>query len=309
MSLMRNAIIAGSRSPWLRDRAVNLPFVKKAVDRFIPGEKLDDALEAGRALRARGMNTVLTHLGENVAEVSEAVGVMQHYADVIERIQEEDLDTEVSVKLSHLGLDLMQDLAVTNLEELAERADAAGTRIWVDMEDSSYVKRTLEVFREVQRKHRRVGICLQSYLRRTAKDLDALLPLGCGIRLVKGAYNEHSDVAYPKKGDVDRNYFRLAARVLSAEALGHGTWAVMGTHDTALIRKINEHVKSKRLAKSVFEYDMLYGIRPEEQERLVREGYRVRVLISYGSEWFAWYMRRLAERPANVMFAMKNLFF
>jgi proline dehydrogenase len=307
MGIARSLLLAGSRNAWLRQRAAESGFVRRAVSRFIPGESLDDAVDAAKTLEVRGMSTLLTHLGENVAEVAEAVGVSRHYMDVMERIQNEGLHAEISVKLTHLGLDLGSDMAATNLEQLAERADAAGSRVWVDMEDSSYVDRTLEVFTQVQRKHRRLGICLQAYLRRTGKDLEALLPTGCAVRVVKGAYQEASDVAFPKKALVDSNFFALVKRLLGAESLGRGVWTVIGTHDAALIKRINRHAASKGLAKGVYEYDMLYGIRSDEQVRLVRDGYRVRTLISYGAFWFPWYMRRLAERPANLGFVLRSL--
>jgi proline dehydrogenase len=307
MGIARNLLLAGSRSAWLRQQAGSHGFVRKAVSRFMPGETLDDAIDAAKILKVRGMGTILTHLGENVGEVAEAVGVARHYAGVIERVRKEGLDAEVSVKLTHLGLDLSPELAATNLETLAEAADASGTRIWVDMEDSSYVDRTLELFRGIQKNHRRLGVCLQAYLYRTSKDLESLMGLGCGVRIVKGAYNETAEVAFPKKSDVDESFFKLAVRLLSPEALGQGMWTVLGTHDTDLIRKLNRYADKQGLARNVYEFDLLYGIRTEEQSRLAADGYRVRTLISYGAYWFPWYMRRLAERPANIGFVLKSM--
>lgn len=307
MGLTRKLLLAGSRSAWLRQQAGSYDFVRRAVSRFMPGESLDDAVDAAKSLKVRGLGAILTHLGENVGEVAEAVGVAQHYVGVIDRIREEGLDAEVSVKLTHLGMDLSPDLAATNLEQLAEKADAAGARLWVDMEDSSYVDRTLEVFKQIQKMHRRLGICLQSYLYRSEKDLEGLMGLGCGVRLVKGAYNEPPDVAFPKKADVDAGFFKLAARLLSPEALGQGIWTVLGTHDVDLIRKINRHAAKQGLGRNVFEYALLYGIRTDEQHRLAADGYRVRTLISYGAYWFPWYMRRLAERPANIGFVLRSV--
>jgi proline dehydrogenase len=307
MSIARNLLLAGSRSAWLRDQAGRRRFIRRAVSRFMPGETLADALSAAATLRGQGLTVTLTQLGENVAGVAEAAGVAEHYSDVIERASAAGIDAEVSIKLTHLGLDLGSDVAVANLERLAERADAAGIRVWVDMEDSSYVDRTLEIFTRVQKLHRRLGVCLQAYLYRTAEDLDRLLPLGCGVRIVKGAYREPAAVAWPRKRDVDQNYFSLAGRLLAPETLGQGTWTVFGTHDVALIRRINDHAARQGLARDVYEFGLLYGIHSEEQARLAREGYRVRTLISYGASWFPWYMRRLAERPANVGFVVRSL--
>ncbi len=307
MGIARNLLLAGSRSAWLRAQAGRRRFVRKAVSRFMPGETLAEALEAAKRLKVRGLASTFTQLGENVGEVAEALGVTAHYLEVLDRAASEGLVAEISIKLTHLGLDLGSDLAVANLERLAEKADAVGSRVWVDMEDSSYVDRTLETFTAVQRKHRRLGVCLQAYLYRTDRDLEALLPLGCGVRIVKGAYREPPDVARPRKGDVDKSYLNLARRMLSQEALGHGLWTVFGTHDTRLIRRINEHAAKQGLAKNVYEFGLLYGIASEEQVRLVEAGHRVRTLISYGSYWFPWYMRRLAERPANVGFVLRSL--
>ncbi len=307
MGITRNLLLAGSRSAWLREQAGRRGFVRRAVSRFMPGESLDDALEAAKRLRLRGLAATLTQLGENVGEVAEAAGVTAHYMQVIERASAQGLDAEVSIKLTHLGLDLGADIAVANLERLAERADAAGRRVWVDMEDSSYVDRTLEIFTAAQKKHRKLGVCLQAYLYRTEKDLDSLLPLGCGVRIVKGAYKEPAEVAWPKKRDVDENYFKLAQRALSPEALGHGLWTVFGTHDVQLIGRINDHAAKRGLANNVYEFGLLYGIRSEEQIRLAAAGHRVRTLISYGAYWFPWYMRRLAERPANVGFVLRSM--
>lgn len=308
MGLFRNLLLAGSRSAWLRRQASRRRFVRRAVSRFMPGETLDEAIAAARGLEGQGLGTILTHLGENVADASEAADVVAHYLGVVARLRAERLDGEVSIKLTHLGLDLGEDLAAANLDRLAAATDAAGMRLWVDMEDSSYVDRTLAVFRQVQRSHRRLGICLQAYLYRTERDLESLIRLGCGVRLVKGAYNEPPEVAFPKKADVDASFFALARRLLAPDARGHGTWTVLGTHDLALIERIHGHAQASGLARDAFEYALLYGIRSGAQARLAAEGRRVRTLISYGTHWFPWYMRRLAERPANVGFVLKSVF-
>lgn len=307
MGLMRSVLLAGSRSSWLRERAVKLRFVRRAVSRFMPGETLDDALSAARALGGRRMGAILTFLGENITDAAEADAVARHYLDAIEKVREAGLDAEVSVKLTQLGLDLGPDLALAHVDRLAARAGDHGKRLWIDMEDSRYTGATLELYRRLRQGRSNAGLCLQSYLRRTAADLESLIPLGAAIRLVKGAYKEPAEVAFPRKRDVDESYFALARRLLSEEAGRAGVYAALGTHDTELIRRIAAHALSAGVSKDRYEFELLFGIQTAEQARLTEEGQRVRVLISYGSFWFPWYMRRLAERPANVLFVLRNL--
>lgn len=308
MGLLRRLLLAGSRSERLRERATRYRFVQRAVSRFMPGETLDDALGAARGLRDRGMSAALSQLGENVTGREEAADAVGHYLLAAERVQEAGLDAELSVKLTHLGLDLGQEVAASNLSRIADRAEALGGRVWVDMEGSSYTRATLEIFRRVRRDHGHLGLCLQSYLYRTEADLDYLIPLGAAIRLVKGAYKEPKSRAFPHKRDVDESFFRLAGRLLSEEALRAGVWTAIATHDPALIRRISGHAVAAGIPKAAYEFEFMYGIRRDEQERLVHEGHRVRVLVSYGPHWFPWYMRRLAERPANLFFVLRSLF-
>jgi proline dehydrogenase len=308
MGLMRTALLAGSQSRWLRERAMRRRFVRRAVSRFMPGEEVEDALAAASALRPRGLLAVLTRLGENVTEEAEADAVAAHYTDLLARVQAEKGAVEISVKPTQLGLDLDEERCAARLLALAARAEAAGNYVWVDMEQTGYVDATLRLVRRARARHPGVGVCLQSYLRRTAADLEALLPSGAGVRLVKGAYNEPSERAFPDKADVDRSYFELARRLLAAGASGAGVRTVFGTHDRRLIESICAHGGTRGLAPSAFEFHLLYGIQRAEQERLVAQGRPVRVLISYGAYWFPWYMRRLAERPANVLFVARSLF-
>jgi proline dehydrogenase len=305
MSVLRNAFLATSESRWMRERAVKLPFVRRAVSKFMPGETVDDALAASRAL---GVGTVLTRLGENLRNSEEAEDVERHYLDVLNRVQVEGLDVEISVKLTQLGLDFSREQCEENLHALAERARSQNNWVWVDMESSSYTDVTLDVYRRLRGSFANTGLCVQSYLYRTAADIESLIALGSGIRLVKGAYKEPPDKAFPKKEDVDENFFRLSERLLSDDARSKGVRAIFGTHDPVLIRRIDEHARARGLAPRGVEFQMLYGIRRQEQLRLIAAGYRFRVLISYGEAWFAWYMRRLAERPANVLFVLRSLF-
>jgi proline dehydrogenase len=308
MSLMRSVLLAASQNPWLRDRATRSPLVRRAVTRFMPGESLEAAIAATRYLGGRGLGTILTHLGENLTQRSEAQAVTAHYLEVLDRVHESQLDAEVSVKLTQLGLDLDPALACEGVRTIARRAQELGNRVWIDMEDSHYTDRTLELFRAVRSSHSNVGVCLQTYLRRTPADLESLLPLGPAIRLVKGAYREPAPIAFPRKRDVDENFFTLSARLLGPEARNAGAKLTVGTHDLALIDRVRAHAAALRVPRDGFEVAMLYGIQREAQLRIAREGARTRVLISYGSSWFPWYMRRLAERPANLLFVARNVF-
>ncbi|MGB7437862.1 MAG: proline dehydrogenase family protein [Candidatus Acidiferrum sp.] len=307
MALMRSMLLAASQNLWLRNHAVKFPFVRRSVSRFMPGETLDAALACAQALLAKKIGTIFTHLGENVADRAEARSVSDHYVQVLERIHQAGLPTEVSVKLTQLGLDLSVDYCFENLKRILQRENSAKT-VWVDMEASNYVDATLEIYKRALKKYPDAGICLQAYLYRTKKDLDDLLSLRPSIRLVKGAYKEPASIAFPKKADVDANYFALAQEMLRTQAAGNCLRAAFGTHDVPLIHRMLDFVKSQGIAKERFEVEMLYGIQRVEQERLAQEGYRSVVLVAYGSYWYPWFVRRLAERPANVWFLFRNVF-
>ncbi len=226
---------------------------------------------------------------------------------MLDKIQARKLDCHISVKLTQLGLDLSPEVCFKNLDSIVRHAERLGNFVWVDMEYSSYVAITLDLFKRVRAEHQNVGLCVQAYLYRTAKDLGSVLAIPAAIRLVKGAYAESNEIAYQRKEDVDKNYFDLAQRLLQS-AQQNRVRSGIATHDRTLIRKIQETAVSMNLPKNTVEFQLLYGIQREEQLRLAREGYKTRVLISYGSYWFPWYMRRLAERPANVWFVVKNIF-
>jgi proline dehydrogenase len=307
MSLMRRLLLLASQSAWLRRRATRYWFMRRSVRRFMPGETAGDALAAAAALQQHGISTVFTLLGENVTEEREAGAVGGHYQDVLRRIRETALPTEVSVKPTQLGLDVDLELCSRHLEAIAEAAGPESV-VWIDMESSAYTDRTLELYRRALGKRPNVGVCLQAYLYRTAADLQALIPKGGAVRLVKGAYNEPPSIAYARKKDVDENFYRLAAQMLSREARRAGMRAAFATHDGALIARIQQLAESPGLSKNALEFQMLYGIQRNEQLRLAREGWRSAVLIAYGSHWFPWFMRRLAERPANLWFVLRNLF-
>jgi proline dehydrogenase len=308
MGVMRSVLLAGSQSVWLRERATKYAFVQRAVRRFMPGEEFDDMLRAAEALRPDGIDAVFTRLGENVVDPSEADEVTRHYVGALDRIRAAGIVCEPSVKLTQLGLDLDKARCVANVRTLAERAQATGNYLWIDMEQSPYVDMTLDITRRVRAEFANVGVCLQAYLHRTAGDLEAMAAIGAGVRLVKGAYNEPPEIAMPSKQDVDASYLSLAKTMIAPETRRTGLRAVFGTHDTTLIARIRQHAAAQGVAPKDYEFHMLYGIQRAEQVRLAREGAVVLVLIAYGSYWFPWYMRRLAERPANVWFVAKSLF-
>jgi proline dehydrogenase len=305
---MRSVLLAGSQSRWLREQATRRKFVRRAVSRFMPGETMEEAMAAAAVVAPRRIGAVLTRLGENVDQEAEADEVRDHYLRALDRIAEDRAPSEISVKLTQLGLDLDRERCFARLAELVERAHARGVFLWVDMEQSRYVDVTLEQARRARALRPGVGVAMQAYLRRTPADLLALLPTGTGVRLVKGAYMEPEDVAFPKKEDVDRAYFQHAQTLLSDEGRQAGARVVFGTHDTRLIEAIRAHGQGRGLPVEACEFHLLYGIQTQTQERLAAEGARVSVLISYGSYWFPWYMRRLAERPANVWFVMRSMF-
>ena len=308
MSLMRKVLLAGSTSPWLREQATKRTFVRRSVSKFMPGEKIEDALGAAATLKPERINTILTRLGENVTNLGEAEGVTQHYLDVLDKVQASGLDAQISVKPTQLGLDLDVEACQRNLDRICEKAERLNNvPVWIDMESSPYVDPTIKLYRKSRERYRGVGIALQAYLYRTAKDVEDLLPLGAAIRVVKGAYLEPADVAFPKKSDTDENFYKLCCRLVADDAQKTGALLHIATHDAPLADRITAYIDQHKVPASAYEYAMLYGIGVAQQKRLAAAGRRLRVLISYGEYWFPWYMRRLAERPANVGFVLKNM--
>lgn len=308
MSVARTILLKVSDNQWLRANGTKVPFIRRAVTKFMPGETFDDMLGAAKATAAEGIAAVFTRLGENVKDLGEADGVAAHYLEGIDRIAQLKLACEPSIKLTQLGLDIDRELAYGHLRDLAARAHAAGSYLWIDMEQSPYVDVTLTLTKRLREEFPRVGVCLQAYLFRTREDLEDVTSKGIGVRLVKGAYAEPDTVAFPKKSDVDANYFALAQLMLGAGPRAAGSRPVFGTHDLQLIQSIRQHAQSTGVKPAEYEVHMLYGIQKAAQLKLVQEGAQVRVLIAYGDYWFPWYMRRLAERPANVWFVAKSLF-
>jgi proline dehydrogenase len=273
----------------------------------MPGEHADDALQAGAALAASGRGLIFTQLGEAITSAEAAVAVRDHYLRLFDQIRAIGLPAQVSVKPTQLGLDLSFAECERHLLALVAKAEETGSALWLDMEDSSYVDRTLQLYVALKRDHPSTGVALQAYLLRTPEDLARLMPLKPVIRLVKGAYDEPKNVAFEKKSDTDAAYYSLAVQMLDGARTGVCV-PVFGTHDLALIARITERATASGVGKDKYQIHMLYGIRDSAQRRLVAEGHIVKTLVSYGAAWYRWYMRRLAERPANVLFVVKSLF-
>jgi proline dehydrogenase len=307
MNPARSILLAASQNAWLRDHAAKHRFVRRAVSRFMPGEELSDALAAAQRLQSKNIGSIFTRLGENITDQAEARSVTEHYLEVLRSVRDGQLDVEISVKPTQLGLDLSPELCYGNLKTIIEQEDPRRV-VWIDMEASNYVDATLQLYRRVLGEFPNVGVCLQAYLHRTKEDLASLLPLRPSIRLVKGAYSEPPEIAFPEKSRVDENYFLLAKEMLLAKKAEPKIRAAFGTHDMILLRRISEFAVATGLRKTDVEVQMLYGIQSGEQERLAREGYSSRVLVSYGDHWYTWFVRRLAERPANLWFVARNLF-
>jgi proline dehydrogenase len=296
-----------ARNPWLAAHVPRWGFARRAVKRFLPGEQFDAALQAAITFKAQEIGSLFTRLGENVKDLSEARAVVEHYESVFAQLVDAALDAEVSVKPTQLGLDIDAKAAYANLERLAGAAAKAKSFLWIDMEGSAYTEPTLDLYRRLRPKHPRTGVALQAYLHRTVDDVAKLLPQEPAIRLVKGAYAEPPDLAYTAKKDVDANYLALCSFMLPEVKRGK-LRLVLGTHDVELIARATQFGLALGLEKSQLEVNMLYGIRTDQQVRLAKEGYVVKALIAYGEAWYTWYLRRLAERPANMAFVVRQLF-
>ena len=303
---MRRVFLWASHNTWLKERLPRMRFMRRAVRRFMPGETLEAALDAAAPLQAAGIGTMYTKLGENLTSLDEAGAVADHYIQVLDQIQARSIRGEVSVKPTQLGLDHDEEATLGHLVRIAAHAAATGSYLWVDMEGSAYVEATIRLYERLRAVAPNTGICLQSYLRRTPSDVARLLPLDPAIRLVKGAYDEPETIVYRDKRQVDAAYLSIAVSFLR-DGRERPIRLGLGSHDVDLIEQIAEQAAAAGIGRDSFEIEMLYGIRTKEQYRLAKAGYRVVVLIAYGEHWYPWYMRRLAERPANVTFALRSM--
>lgn len=297
---------------------VGFPLSRKVTRRFVAGETLQDAIDTVQRLNREGLQVTLDHLGESVTNAQEARGARDAYLHALDAIERNQLASHVSLKLTHMGLDIDPELCHDNVRQILDRARRIGTYVRIDMEDSTRTQVTLNLFKTLREEFENVGIVIQAYLYRSEEDMRALLEMGARVRLCKGAYKEPPAIAFPSKKDVDANYRKLAEIYLgafagangrgSAAAPPAGAHLALATHDAKIIDWAKGYVTSHSVERSRYEFQMLYGIRPDLQRQLVGEGYTMRVYVPYGSHWYPYFMRRLAERPANVIFLVSNLF-
>ncbi len=300
--MMRTLLLGLSQSKRLARWVTSNATTRRMARRFVAGEELDDAIAAARACNEAGMMVSLDHLGENVTSEPDARRACDAYLAIFDRIAQEKLDANVSLKLTQLGLDLGEELCPSLVETIVARAAGYGNFVRVDMEGSAYTHRTMELVKRVRARCAAVGAVIQTCLYRSQQDARDLLRMGCRIRLCKGAYKEPPEIAFPRKVDVDANYVKLM-QLLLPSGIYHG----IATHDPRMIAATIRFAAEHGIAKDKFEFQMLYGIRTDLQQKLVRQGYRLRIYIPYGHDWFPYFMRRLAERPANLMFFVRNL--
>lgn len=316
--MLRATLIYLSKAGWSRRFVTGWRFARRAAARFVAGDTLEEAFGAIRALNALGLSATLDHLGENVTNAEEALRATDDYILLMEKIQSPEYRANVSLKLTQLGLNLDFDLALNNMRCIAKQGASLGTFLRIDMEDSPTVDRTLQIYRVLRKEGlENIGLVIQSYLHRSREDMAALLAEGTRIRLVKGAYKEPANVAFPKKTDVDNCFDELTRMAIDASldlgaepATKDGKvppLAAVASHDEKRIDYARWYAEAVGLPKEALEFQMLYGIRTDLQRQLARDGYPVRVYVPYGTEWYPYFMRRLAERPANVWFLLSNL--
>jgi len=306
--MMRSILLWLSRNKTFKNIVMNWPIVRKAARRFIAGETIDDAIAMIRWLNAQGITATLDHLGENVETRDDAIRAADDYIKVLDAIGATGVKSHVSVKLTALGLDLGDDFCRENVARILTKAKEVGTRVRIDMESTEYTDRTLAVYRRLRQDFDNVGIVIQAYLYRSEADIAALCEEGAHVRLCKGAYKEPPAKAFPKKADVDASYVRLTKMLLSAKARAAGTRGAIATHDPKMIDAAREFAAQASVPRDEFEFQMLSGIRRDLQQQLAADGYGVRIYVPYGNEWYPYFMRRLAERPANVWFMVSNYF-
>ncbi len=300
--MLRTLLLKLAKSSRLRRWITSHGTTRRWARRFVPGEEIALAIEAARNCNRDGLSVSLDHLGENVLTREDAERASASYTGALDRIAAAHLDANVSLKLTHVGLDLSEEFCVEQLRKVTRRAAELQNFVRVDMEGSAYTDRTLRIVTQARAETSAVGTVIQAYLYRSERDIRDLVRIGCSIRLVKGAYKESSQIAFPRKRDVDANYVKLM-KILLSSGIDHA----LATHDPKMIDATVRFAAGQGIAKDKFEFQMLYGIRTDLQSRLVRQGYRVRVYIPFGQDWFPYFMRRLAERPANLLFFARNL--
>jgi proline dehydrogenase len=300
--VLRSLLLVLSRQPWLRHWMETSPAADRLTSRFVAGSTIEREVAVCKKLNTDGYLATLDHLGESVSSLEEAQQSREAYLAALDQIAKLSLEATVSVKLTQLGLDFSEADCQANIECLVTRAKSIGRLVEVDMESSAYVDRTLQLVSNLHSKYGSVRAVMQAYLYRTESDVHNLCQQSIPIRLCKGAYREASSVAYPRKKDVDANYVRLML-----ELFDHGAYPAIATHDEAILDRAISYIRERKIASDRFEFQMLYGVRRDLQRRLVSAGYRLRLYVPYGNAWYPYFMRRLAERPANVIFLARNL--
>jgi proline dehydrogenase len=308
MPVLRSALIALSKNKTLQDLIVQVPISRQMARRFVAGETLDEAIAAVKSLNAQGMLATLDHLGENVATQAEAVAAADEYLIALDALDEARVACNVSVKLTQMGLDLGDDFCFDNVSRIVCDAAALGNFVRVDMEGSPYTERTIGIYRRLRQKYSNVGIVIQAYLHRSQADVESLIADGMGhFRLCKGAYDEPASIAYRERPRVTQALNELARTCLTPEARANGAYPAIASHDTEVTNFVRAYAYQHDIPPTAYEFQMLYGIRRELQTKLVRQGHKMRVYVPYGTHWYPYFMRRLAERPANLLFFLRAL--
>jgi len=305
MALLKNILLWTSKNDWMSQKLPKYKFVQNSLSRFMPGELLSDALEECKNLEYSEYGTIITYLGENVNLEEDTYQVVDHYRNALIAIDKTSLNTLISVKLTQLGLDFDKNLCMENLNQLLKLAKNYNSIIWIDMEEYCYLEQTLEIFKKMSKNYHNIGITLQAYLHRTTQDLDELLSYATNLRLVKGAYNENSSVAIKNKDDIDTNYMNLSKKMLSKDILNNGFKPSFATHDDRIIDYIINEAERNLISSDTYEFNMLYGIRKKLQKEILESNQNIKILISYGEQWFPWYIRRIAENPKNLFLLLK----
>jgi proline dehydrogenase len=306
--MLRSFFLYLSQAHWAKNMIMRIGPARRSAHRFVAGDTLEQAIEVVRRLNANGLEVTLDHLGESVTDEAGARHATQAYLDMIDAIADSGVRATVSLKLTQLGLDVREALCIENLRAILERARATGNHVTVDMESSDYTDATLRIYHLLRQEFDNVGIVIQAYLYRSEADMKALAQEGAFVRLCKGAYKEPPDRAFPDKADVDANYVRLVELFLSPEARAAGAYLGIATHDEKMIDAAKAFISAHQIPADRFEFQMLYGIRQRMQEQIRDAGYKMRIYVGYGTEWYPYFMRRLAERPANVWFVLSNVF-
>jgi proline dehydrogenase len=306
--MLRSLFLYLSHAKWARRLVTHLGMARRAARRFVAGETLEEAAAAARDLNNKGLLVSLDHLGESVHNEDHAIRATGEYVALLEAIHANDLRSSASVKLTQLGLDIRDDLCLDNMRRILRKAKEVGLTVTIDMEGSPYTERTLCIFHKLHQEFDNVGTVVQAYLYRSEADMQQLAAEGARVRLCKGAYKEPPEIAFPKKADVNASYVRIMQRYLTTDSRKNGAYLEVATHDPKIIEATLKVVAEQAIQPSEFEFQMLYGIRSATQLELAQQGYQVRVYVPYGTEWYPYFMRRLAERPANLWFILKNLF-